>query len=108
MVLVLLPASKLLIVLTNQAIVLFVPLTYASVQMGTFEIELPAGMEDDITEYIEEHGDYTSKSELIRDAVRHLLHSESSPYQDASIHINQQQIDRVDTDSLEDVKSEQE
>lgn len=41
--------------------------------MGTFELELPAGMEDDIEVYLDETDHYTSKSELIRDAVRRFL-----------------------------------
>lgn len=75
--------------------------------MGTLEIELPDGLETEIEEYIEDRGTYLSKSELIRDAVRHLLRSESM-VSDESVRVNQQQIDRVDADSLEDVKSEQE
>lgn len=82
--------------------------SYADVEMGTFGIELPEGMEAVIEEQVEESGLYTSKSELIRDAVRHLLQSGASPARDASVHVNHQQIDRVDADSLEDVKSEQE
>lgn len=76
--------------------------------MGTFELELPDGMEDEIETYLDEADYYTGKSELIRDAVRHLLRSEHSSSQDRDVHVNQQQIERVDADSLEDVKSEQE
>jgi Arc/MetJ-type ribon-helix-helix transcriptional regulator len=76
--------------------------------MGTFELELPDGMEEDFEANLDESNQYTSKSELIRDAVRHHLQSEHSVAYSGSIHINQQQIDRVDADTLEDVKSEQE
>jgi hypothetical protein len=75
--------------------------------MGTFELELPDGMEEDIEARLDESNHYTSKSELIRDAVRHLLQSDGSATYPGSIHINQQQIDWVDADTLEDVKSEQ-
>ncbi|TQQ78738.1 hypothetical protein EGH24_12890 [Halonotius terrestris] len=76
--------------------------------METFELELPDGMEDDIEEYLSENNYYLNKSELMRDALRHVLYSENPPGYNGSIHVNQQQIDRVDSDSLEDVKSEQE
>lgn len=76
--------------------------------MGTFEPELPDGMGDEIEAYIDGADYRTSMSELIRDAVRHLLRSEQSSSRDGGIHVNQQRIDRVDADPLEDAKSERE
>jgi Arc/MetJ-type ribon-helix-helix transcriptional regulator len=83
-------------------------LPYCRIAMGTFELELPDGMEEDIESHIDESNRYTSKSELIRDAVRHRLESRESLSYSGSIRINQQQIDHVEADSLDDVKSEQE
>lgn len=81
---------------------------YSHRDRGAFEIELPEGIEEDIETHLTENGQYTSKSELIRDAIRHLLYSEDASGKDRGIHVNQQQIDRVDADSLEEIKSEQE
>lgn len=45
----------------------------ASVTMATLNVKVPDPMDDDIEAYLEEHPHYLNKSELVRDALRHLL-----------------------------------
>jgi len=41
--------------------------------MSTLNVKIPDEMETDIQEFLEEHPHYLNKSELVRDAVRHLI-----------------------------------
>lgn len=43
--------------------------------MATLNVKVPDGMEADIEAYLAEHPHYLNKSELVRDAIRHLLAS---------------------------------
>lgn len=41
--------------------------------MATLNVKVPDGMEEEIEAYLEEHPRYLNKSELVRDALRHVL-----------------------------------
>jgi Arc/MetJ-type ribon-helix-helix transcriptional regulator len=41
--------------------------------MSTLNVKLPEGMEAEIEVFLEEHPRYMNKSELARDALRHML-----------------------------------
>lgn len=44
--------------------------------MGTLNVKILDEMEDDLEEFLKEHPHYLNKSELVRDALRHLLASQ--------------------------------
>jgi len=41
--------------------------------MSTLNVKIPDEMEDDLETFLEDHPHYLNKSELARDALRHLL-----------------------------------
>lgn len=41
--------------------------------MSTLNVKLPEGMEEEIEAFLDEHPRYMNKSELARDALRHML-----------------------------------
>lgn len=41
--------------------------------MATLNVKVPGLMDEDIEAFLEEHPHYLNKSELVRDALRHLL-----------------------------------
>jgi len=48
--------------------------------MATLNVKVPDGMEEEIEAYLDEHPQYLNKSELVRDALRHVLAAgDSSP-----------------------------
>lgn len=43
--------------------------------MGTLNVKIPDEMEGDIEAFLEANPHYMNKSELVRDALRHVIHS---------------------------------
>jgi len=41
--------------------------------MSTLNVKVPDEMDDDLEAFLEDHPHYLNKSELVRDALRHLL-----------------------------------
>lgn len=41
--------------------------------MATLNVKIPDEMEGDLAAYLEDHPHYLNKSELVRDALRHLV-----------------------------------
>lgn len=41
--------------------------------MSTLNVKIPDEMEEDLEAYLEDHPHYLNKSELVRDALRHLV-----------------------------------
>jgi Arc/MetJ-type ribon-helix-helix transcriptional regulator len=76
--------------------------------MGSFELELPDGLEEQIDTYLDETSQYLSKSELVRDAVRRVLENDTTAGVSGEVYINSQHVDTVRTESLKDVKAEHE
>jgi len=73
--------------------------------MSTLNVKIPDEMEDDLQFYLEEHPHYLNKSELVRDAVRHLI--ESSGLSDRAledIKTSREQIEAGQTVRLEDLE----
>jgi Arc/MetJ-type ribon-helix-helix transcriptional regulator len=73
--------------------------------MSTLNVKIPDEMEDDLQYFLEEHPYYLNKSELVRDAVRHLI--ESSGLSDRAredIQTSREQIEAGQTISLEDLE----
>lgn len=71
--------------------------------MSTLNVKIPDEMEDDIEAYLDAHPHYMNRSELVRDAVRHLL--EDPPLAEwvrEDIETSREQIERGETVSLED------
>lgn len=48
--------------------------------MSTLNVKIPDEMEDDIETFLERNPHYLNKSELVRDAVRHMIESDSADY----------------------------
>lgn len=47
--------------------------------MTCLRVKVPAAMDEDLEAYLAEHPHYLSKSELVRDALRHLLADGPAP-----------------------------
>lgn len=47
--------------------------------MTHLRVKVPAAMDEDLEAYLAEHPHYLSKSELVRDALRHLLSDGPAP-----------------------------
>ena len=41
--------------------------------MSTLNVKIPDEMEDDLEAFLEDHPHYLNRSELVRDALRHLI-----------------------------------
>jgi Arc/MetJ-type ribon-helix-helix transcriptional regulator len=75
--------------------------------MGTLNVKVPDEMEDDIEAYLDAHPHYMNRSELVRDALRHLL--ADPPLADwvhDDIETAREQIERGETVSLDDLSDE--
>jgi len=73
--------------------------------MSTLNVKIPDEMEDDLQTYLESHPHYLNKSELVRDALRHIM--ESPPLSDQAredVRVSREQIDAGDTVALEDLE----
>ena len=73
--------------------------------MSTLNVKIPDGMENDLQAYLESHPHYINKSELVRDALRHMI--ESPPLSDQAredIRVSREQIETGDTVALEDLE----
>lgn len=73
--------------------------------MSTLNVKVPDEMDDDIQEFLEEHPHYLNKSELVRDAVRHLIESQRlSERAREDIRVSRAQIDDGQTVALDDLE----
>lgn len=65
--------------------------------MATLNVKVPDEMEADIEAFLAEHPHYLNKSELVRDAIRHLIaEPRLSPDVLAKVRAGREQIDRGD------------
>ncbi len=73
--------------------------------MATLNVKVPDEMEADIEAYLDEHPHYLNKSELVRDAIRHLITGHRlSPEVRAKVQEGRAQVARgEDVTSLDDV-----
>lgn len=73
--------------------------------MSTLNVKIPDEMDDDIEAYLEAHPHYMNRSELVRDALRHLL--EEPPVADwvrEDIEVSRRQIERGETVALDELE----
>lgn len=47
--------------------------------MSTLNVKVPDGMEEEIDAFLEAHPQYLNRSELVRDALRHMLAASDTP-----------------------------
>lgn len=72
--------------------------------MSTLNVKIPDEMEDDIETFLEDHPHYLNKSELARDALRHLLDSPQLSQRTLNDdRVSREQIDDGDVVALDDV-----
>lgn len=72
--------------------------------MSTLNVKIPDEMEADIEAFLEDHPHYLNKSELARDAIRHLLDSPRlSQRTREDDRVSREQIDSGDVVALDDV-----
>jgi len=72
--------------------------------MSTLNVKVPDGMDDDLEEFLKDHPHYLNKSELVRDAVRHMI--ETPRLSDRTLkddRVSREQIEDGDVVSLDDV-----
>jgi len=72
--------------------------------MSTLNVKVPDEMDDDIEAFLEANPHYLNKSELVRDALRHLI--ETPPLSERTLaddRVSRQQIADGDVLALEDV-----
>ncbi|WP_436928390.1 ribbon-helix-helix domain-containing protein [Halosimplex halobium] len=73
--------------------------------MSTLNVKIPDEMDDDLREFLEEHPHYLNKSELVRDALRHLMDSQQlADWARDDIRVSRDQIDEGDTVALDDLE----
>lgn len=72
--------------------------------MSTLNVKVPDEMEEDIQDFLEEHPHYLNKSELVRDALRHLIESpELSARAREDVRVSREQIEAGETIELDQV-----
>ena len=72
--------------------------------MSTLNVKVPDEMEEDIEAFLEDHPHYLNKSELVRDALRHLIETPPlSPRTLEDDRVARRQIDDGDVVPLDDV-----
>lgn len=63
--------------------------------MATLNVKIPDEMEEDIETYLQDHPHYLNKSELVRDALRHMVEGSTlSPSVERKIQRGREQIAR--------------
>jgi len=72
--------------------------------MSTLNVKVPDEMDDDLEAFLKDHPHYLNKSELVRDALRHLI--ETPRLSDRTLEddrVSREQIDSGDVVGLDDV-----
>lgn len=73
--------------------------------MATLNVKIPDEMEDDIEAYLEEHPHYMNRSELVRDALRHLIGEPPlAEWAREDIEVSRKQIERGETVALDELE----
>lgn len=73
--------------------------------MSTLNVKVPDEMDDDIDAFLEAHPHYLNKSELVRDAVRHMIEEPRlSDQAREDILVSREQIEDGDVVALEDLE----
>ncbi len=73
--------------------------------MSTLNVKIPDEMETDIQEFLDEHPHYLNKSELVRDAVRHLIEEPRlSERAREDVRVSREEIENGDTVGLDELE----
>ena len=73
--------------------------------MSTLNVKIPDEMEDDLEAFLEEHPHYLNRSELVRDALRHMIESPTlSERAREDIRVSREQIEAGKTVPLDDIE----
>ena len=71
--------------------------------MSTLNVKVPDEMDDDLEAFLADHPHYLNKSELVRDALRHLIETPSlSDRTLADDRVSREQIETGNVVALED------
>lgn len=72
--------------------------------MSTLNVKIPEEMDEDIQSYLEANPHYLNKSELVRDAIRHMIESPRlSERAREDVLVSRRQIDAGETVTLDDL-----
>lgn len=76
--------------------------------MGVVSVKMPDEMEQEIEDYIEDTGTYLNRAEMIRDAIRRRMEERATLSQETrkALHKSQQQFERGETISAEEIEAE--
>ena len=73
--------------------------------MSTLNVKIPDEMDEDLQAFLEEHPHYLNRSEMVRDALRHLIDSQQlAEWARDDVRVSREQIEAGDTVSLEDLE----
>lgn len=73
--------------------------------MSTLNVKIPDEMDEDLQAFLEEHPHYLNRSEMVRDALRHLIDSQQlADWARDDVRVSREQIEAGDTVSLEDLE----
>lgn len=68
--------------------------------MGSINLKVPDGMEEELDEYVEESGMYLNQSEAVRDAIRRLFEEKPVQLSERTLEddrVSREQIENGDT-----------
>ena len=72
--------------------------------MSTLNVKVPDEMEDDLEAFLEDHPHYLNRSELVRDALRHLIETPRLSHRTLEDdRVSREQIASGDVVALDDV-----
>ncbi len=76
--------------------------------MTSLNVKIPNDMEDEINKFLESHPYYMNKSELVRDALRHIMYEERKLSEETLkvIEKGKEQIERDEGSTLQEVREE--
>lgn len=73
--------------------------------MSTLNVKIPDEMDDDLQSFLEDHPHYLNKSELVRDALRHMMEAPTlSAQAQEDIRVSREQIEAGETVALDDLE----
>lgn len=76
--------------------------------MTSLNVKIPNDMEDEINKFLDSHPYYMNKSELVRDALRHIMYEERKLSEETLevIEKGKEQIERNEGSTLDQVREE--
>lgn len=76
--------------------------------MTSLNVKIPNEMEDEINKFLESHPYYMNKSELVRDALRHMMYEDMKLSEETLevIEKGKEQIEKDEGSTLDQVREE--